>query len=202
MKEFYVGYLPKAPNGIARWMRAAVAFLLGLATLLALGFASVQRGFAPSVFEFGKARPFEGVIELNPFPTLVISKPPTEGGGSSRYLLVAAGKHGADSQVESFAGQQVRLRGTLISRDNQTMVELVAGSISAIGNTRWAPATARDLGAFELTGEIVDSKCYLGVMNPGNGKVHRDCAVRCLSGGTPPLFATNDLNGAPATLLL
>jgi hypothetical protein len=27
-----------------------------------------------------------------------------------------------------------------------------------------------------LTGEIVDSKCYLGVMNPGQGKVHRDCA--------------------------
>jgi hypothetical protein len=39
-------------------------------------------------------------------------------------------------------------------------------------------------------------------MNPGNGKVHRDCAVRCLSGGIPSVFATNDFNGSPAVLLL
>jgi hypothetical protein len=43
-----------------------------------------------------------------------------------------------------------------------------------------------------LSGEIVDSKCYLGVMNPGQGKVHRDCAARCLSGGIPPIFITTD----------
>ena len=36
------------------------------------------------------------------------------------------------------------------------------------------------LGPVELTGEIADSKCWLGVMNPGEGTVHRDCARRCL----------------------
>lgn len=36
----------------------------------------------------------------------------------------------------------------------------------------------------------MDSKCYLGVMNPGKGKVHRDCASRCISGGIPPIFVT------------
>src|SRR6266496_5186212 len=50
----------------------------------------------------------------------------------------------------------------------------------------------RDLGEVTVTGEIVDSKCYLGVMNPGQGKVHRDCAARCLSGGTPPLLVGTD----------
>jgi hypothetical protein len=58
------------------------------------------------------------------------------------------------------------------------------------------------LGEFDLVGEIVDSKCYFGNMNPGNGKVHRDCAVRCMSGGIPPVFATNDFNGSPAVLQL
>ena len=29
-------------------------------------------------------------------------------------------------------------------------------------------------------------------MNPGQGKVHRDCAARCLSGGIPPIFITTD----------
>ena len=43
-----------------------------------------------------------------------------------------------------------------------------------------------------LGGEIVDSKCYLGVMNPGRSKVHRDCAARCLRGGIPPMLVTAD----------
>jgi hypothetical protein len=59
-----------------------------------------------------------------------------------------------------------------------------------------------DLGVVELAGEIVDSKCYFGVMNPGNGKVHRACAVRCISGGIPPAFAAKDASGAIRTLLL
>ena len=53
-----------------------------------------------------------------------------------------------------------------------------------------------------LTGEIVDSKCYFGVMNPGNGKVHRDCAVRCISGGIPPAFLVRDVSGRIEALLL
>ena len=28
-------------------------------------------------------------------------------------------------------------------------------------------------------------------MNPGRGKVHRDCAARCLSGGIPPALLTS-----------
>jgi hypothetical protein len=48
------------------------------------------------------------------------------------------------------------------------------------------------VGEVTLTGEIVDSKCYLGVMNPGRTKVHRDCAARCISGGIPPAFVTAD----------
>jgi hypothetical protein len=58
------------------------------------------------------------------------------------------------------------------------------------------------LGTFALSGEIVDGKCYLGVMNPGSGKVHRDCAARCLSGGVPILFVTNNFRGEPAVLQL
>jgi hypothetical protein len=39
-------------------------------------------------------------------------------------------------------------------------------------------------------------------MNPGNGKVHRDCAVRCLSGGLPPALLVRDASGAPRTVLI
>ena len=143
-------------------------------------------------------------MEENPYPTLVVARPGSSSAesASSRYLLVGAGKHGANSQVVGYDRKTVRLRGTLIYRDNQTMVELVNGSISVLSGVSQAQQMTKELGTFVLTGEIVDSKCYFGVMNPGNGKVHRDCAVRCLSGGAPPVLVTSDLTGSPAVLLL
>jgi len=72
------------------------------------------------------------------------------------------------------------------------MVEITPGSITVVDAAPADQETTHDLGAVSLTGEIVDSKCYLGVMNPGQGKVHRDCAARCLSGGIPPIFVTTD----------
>lgn len=202
MNEFYVGYLPKAPVEIARRIQALVVLLFILAAIAAVVFARVQHTFAPSVFEYGKVSTFEGTIEATPYPILIVAEPGSTEPKASRYLLVAVGKHGADSQVAAFAGKTVQLRGTKIYRDNQTMIEVVTGSISVMGDSKQSRPATKELGSFELTGEIVDSKCYLGVMNPGSGKVHRDCAVRCLSGGIPPAFATNDFNGRPAILLL
>jgi len=108
------------------------------------------------------------------------------------YLLVAPGKHGADDLVASFYGKHVRLQGQLIYREGGTMVEITPGSIVVTGTAPTVQETTRDLGTVTVTGEIVDSKCYLEVMNPGQGKVHRDCAARCLSGGIPPIFVTTD----------
>ena len=53
-----------------------------------------------------------------------------------------------------------------------------------------------------LQGEIIDPKCYFGVMKPGNGKIHRSCAVRCISGGIPPVLATNDKNNITEYFLI
>jgi hypothetical protein len=104
--------------------------------------------------------------------------------------------------VAAYVGKSVRLQGRLIYRGDQKMITLPGNSISVRSDAQQNQAAPKNLGEFDLVGEIVDSKCYLGNMNPGNGKVHRDCAVRCLSGGIPPVFATNDFNGAPALLLL
>jgi hypothetical protein len=202
MNEFYVGYLPKAPAGISRRVRAVVIALMVIGVAGAIMFASVQSTFAPVMFEYGKQRNFEGIIERKPFPTLLVKRPGSADSGSSHYLLVAEGKHGADDEVSAFEGKPVRIKGTLIYRGNQTMIEVAKDSIAVAGSAEALPATAKALGVFELSGEIVDGKCYLGVMNPGSGKVHRDCAVRCLSGGVPILFATNDFRDEPAVLRL
>jgi hypothetical protein len=201
MTEFYVGYLPKAPPGIARRIKVVIVVLFAAVTACAIGFAAVQRTYSRSFFESGTKRTFDGLIEASPYPTL-LSPPDSTNPNGLRYLLVADGKHGADSQVAAYVGKSVQLRGRLIYRDDQKMITLPGDSITVLSDAQRNQAAPKNLGEFDLVGEIVDSKCYLGNMNPGNGKVHRDCAVRCLSGGIPPAFATNDFNGSPALLLL
>jgi hypothetical protein len=202
MNDFYVGYLPKAPEGLARFLRKVIVALGLLAVTAALILVVGQMPFANSTFEYGKPRSFEGVVVARPFPMLLVTRPGEIGQQDkySRYLLVAPGKHGADDLVASFDGKKVRLQGQLIYRESGTMIEINSGSIALVDTPTADAESTRDLGPLMATGEIVDSKCYLGVMNPGQGKVHRDCAARCLSGGIPPIFVTN--NGESQFLLI
>jgi len=194
MNDFYVGYLAKVSTALARFLRRVIIVLGLLAVTTALVLVVGQMPFANSAFEYGRMRSFEGVVVTQPFPTLLVARPGEVGQQDkySRYLLVAPGKHGADELVASFDGKQVRLQGQLIYREGGTMVEITPGSVTIVNTAPAVQETTRNLGAASLTGEIVDSKCYLGVMNPGQGKVHRDCAARCLGGGTPPIFVTTD----------
>jgi hypothetical protein len=194
MTDFYVGYLPKAPISLARFVQKVIIVLGLLAVTAALVLVVGQMPFASSAFEYGKLRSFEGVVVTQPFPTLLVARPGKTGQQDkySRYLLVAPGKHGADDLVASFDGKLIGLQGQLIYREGGTMVEITPGSITVLNTAPAVQEATRDLGAVSVTGEIVDSKCYLGVMNPGQGKVHRDCAARCTSGGIPPIFVTTD----------
>jgi len=203
VREFYVGYLREAPPATRRLVRQIVGLLLLAAVGSAITFTALQNPFAASEFEFGNTRTFAGTIEASPYPTLVVNRPGNAAPRASRYLLVAKGKHGADLEVSSYDQKAARLTGTLVFRGGQTLIEVDPGSLSEDKSQAPQPEDrAQDLGMFALVGEIVDSKCYSGVMNPGEGKVHRDCAVRCLSGGIPPVFAVADFEGAPATFVL
>src|SRR6266498_5255378 len=195
MNDFYVGYLPKAPTALASFVRKVIVVLGLLSVTAALVLVVGQMPFSNSTFEYGKLRNFEGVVATQPFPTLLAARPGETGQQDkySRYLLVAPGKHGADDLVAGFDGKPVRLEGQLIYREGGTMIEVTTGSITVVDSAPTVQEMIRDLGAVTVTGEIVDSKCYLGVMNPGQGKVHRDCAARCLSGGIPPLFISSEI---------
>ena len=116
MNDFYVGYLPKAPEGLARFVRRVIIALGLLAVTAALVLVAGQMPFANSTFEYGKLRTFEGVVLTRPFPTLLVARPGEIGQQDkySRYLLVAPGKHGADNLVAGFDGKQVRLQGQMI----------------------------------------------------------------------------------------
>ena len=196
MNEFFVGYIAKIPPGIARIVRRSVVVIFSIVILGAIVLVFSQRRFPAAFFEFTQERNFEGVIQEHPYPTLLVPRPGDSGAqvGYSRYLLVGLGKHGAEQQVAGLDGQRVRLRGKLIYRDADTLVEVMPNSVSSTGKGT-LPEPPIDLGAVTLTGEIVDTKCYLGVMNPGEGKVHRDCATRCLSGGIPPALVVQQKDG-------
>jgi hypothetical protein len=189
MSEFYIGYLPKAPTAIARFIKKLVAGLAVFALIAAMIFALSQMPLARSIFEFGNWRSFEGVVATRPYPMLLVPRPGSD--EFSQYLLVAPGKHGADSLVSAFDGKHIRLQGQLIYRDGQTMVEIDPKRITPMEPKEKSGVETIALGTATLAGEIVDSKCYLGVMNPARGKVHRDCAARCLSGGIPPALLTS-----------
>ncbi len=207
--EFYVGHADRMPTGLARFLRMRIGALLVLAPLLLAGIAASQKGFVPSLFEFGVEREFTGWITTEPVPALVSIRPGNTAhcGTVSTWPLVAPGKFGADEAVSEFDGRAVRVRGTLIYLDGGTMIELAAGGIEAIDapsgpNDMRPGGRVESLGEHRLEGEIVDSKCYYGVMNPGSGKVHRGCAARCLSGGIPPAFLVRDDAGGRVTLLM
>lgn len=171
-------------------MIALVLAGLAIGAILILG----QPPFAQSRFEFGVDREYSGVIEAGPYPMLR-----TAGGA---FLLVAPGKHGF-AQASEVDGRSVRLTAQLIERGSDRMLEVAPASMREIVTLPIPPrASPVSLGTVRLRGEIVDSKCYLGVMNPGNGKVHRDCAARCISGGAPPAFVARDASGETRVLLL
>jgi hypothetical protein len=197
--EFYVGWAPRAPRALARRLRWIVAGLFAAIAGLALLFASASRTLDLRTFEFTTPRAFAGAIELSPAPTLVVSRP---GGGESRYLLVGPGKRGARALVDPFAGRRVRLEARLLSRGAQTALEVEPGSIVLEGPASAPPGSGVELGPLVLQGEIVDSKCHFGVMNPGEGKAHRGCAVACIRGGSPPVLRVSRPEGSARYFVL
>ncbi len=205
--EFYIGYFDKAPAGVAASMRKVVMALLASGVLLAVLLVISQQPFYPSVFEYLQYRTFEGTISEQPYPTLRVERPGMAGmlPDHSHYYLVNEGKIGAQETVAGLDNQQVRLQGTLTYRDGQTMVEIVPGTVEPTAGPSQATTGSPDgrrLGTFTLRGEIIDTKCFFGVMNPGSLKPHRACAVRCISGGIPPALAVRAATGETTYLLL
>jgi hypothetical protein len=191
MNEFYVGYLPVSV-GLRRFTRRVIAALgviaVGVAALLVIG----QMRFAPATFEFHDYRDFKGVLITKPYTALVVP-------GGTPLLLAGPGKFGFTAPA-ALDGRVVTLRGERILHGPDRMIEVLGGAMADAGPGE--VPTEIELGRLELTGEIVDSKCYFGVMNPGRGKVHRDCAARCLSGGIPPALLVRDASGTSETVLI
>jgi hypothetical protein len=203
--DFYIGWEAKAASGIGKTARKAVLVVLAIALLAPVVLTISQRLIGASVFEWGNHKSFFGILQTTPYPHLLVQRPGNVNGfpGSSAYYLVAPWKFGLKPEtIAPLNGKSVTLKGTLIYRGNQTMIEVLPGSIQVTNTSGAALPQTIALGKQTLVGEIVDSKCFLGVMNPGQLTPHRACAIRCISGGVPPVLLVRQKDGPPIYLLL
>ncbi|MCA9282289.1 MAG: hypothetical protein H6812_13165 [Phycisphaeraceae bacterium] len=187
-RGFYVGYL-EAPPAHARFVKRAILVLMWLCVVGAGVSAWAMRHPGEAVWDTSTPRMFEGVLRESPYPMLE-----TEEGV---YLIVRIGKFGAQDRVAGLADRWVRLEGYLLERDGRRMIELLddAGAIDEVSGTPAGSEDRQDFGEVSLRGEIVDSKCYLGAMKPGDGKGHKPCATLCVGNGIPPMLVVHHDGG-------
>ncbi|MEQ9616522.1 MAG: hypothetical protein RLN60_00635 [Phycisphaerales bacterium] len=181
-REFYVGYLPAGVRTklILRFLVPAIMFaLLASAALFAMGTTPTGLG----MWDTETTVAIEGVLTLEPYAEV------TTPAGQS-MLLVDAGKGGIRDGIEEFEGSRVRVEGFLISRLGMSVLELLPGEeglrdLETLMVRKGERPTEAE-SPIEITGEVLDLKCYLGAMRPGEGVTHRGCAVLCVQGGIPP----------------
>lgn len=151
---------------------------------------------------------------MEPFPMLKLHLG-TDHTGKVNYqsvLLIGFGKFGAEPTIsameeqhgEKLEGKKVKLEGTLIYHDGKTLLELtkMEAALKEVKEEIALKSARVELGEIELLGEIADPKCFFGVMKPGEGKPHRSCAIRCISGGIPPVLKTINQAGENQYFLL
>jgi hypothetical protein len=214
--DFYIGWMDNAPASYSRHIRKVIILLASLVLIAALILSVQQRKFSTASFEFGQLTEITGTYEQTPVPAVKV-KTDQDVFGNSTYLtipLVGYGKFGAEGIIASLEkehntllnGKQVVLKGTLLYSDGKTLLQVDKNDNPLLSFNQPVlkmQTTKQYLGFVELKGEIIDPKCYFGVMKPGHGKPHRDCAIRCIEGGMDPVFyVRNDKGEANYYLIL
>lgn len=185
--DFFVGYL-KMPGGLSGFLAIVAAFLVIVTAGTAYMLATAQGRTGTGVWEI-ETTTVTGRIAFNPYPVIYRR---TAEGSVETLLTVTTGKISSEDRARPFDGQMVEAEGVVIERGGRIMLELIDGpdAIKPVDASSEGLDTpqAVPLGTVTLRGEIVDSKCYLGVMKPGQGKTHKACATLCIIGGIPPIF--------------
>lgn len=208
--SFYVSSMP-VPSGLGRFLRIFVPASLWLLALVAFVVSRSQTDPGPAIWNDGVAKQVDGHLFLMPYPVLV----ERDAAGTTRtHLLVEVGKHAVRRDLTHLVGRRVTVSAWTLERDGRRMLELEPDA-SAIRAYRPSdtdstidqsapsvPPQPQALGVVTLRGEIVDSKCFLGAMKPGDSKTHKACATLCIRGGIPPMLVTPSVDGRRDYLLL
>ena len=206
--EFYIGWQPAAPVFTTTFIRRCLVLVAVSVVCLALILVIGQSKFSTAIFEYGKTKSLSGIYSSSPVPHLLLKN-------ESEFImvpLVGYGKFGAEGTMHqlaremnaSFEKKWLELRGTLLYGDGKLLMQVDQSEqpVISIKNTALSVEPQQTVGSVLLKGEIIDPKCYFGVMKPGEGKAHKDCAIRCISGGIPPVLAVRHSDGSRDYILL
>jgi len=182
-----------------KWLLSGLVALLFLLAGLDAWLVAAMQPPAGTGTKAHKPHDYIGMLTRDPYPMLRVKT----ADGFKTYLLAAADKRGADAALGVTPSGPVKVSGYEITRAGLSMIELAPNDVAVISETPTIAEPARELhGSATFIGEIVDAKCWLGALRPGEGHVHAGCASLCLLGGIPPLFVARDERGEVSSLML
>jgi hypothetical protein len=208
--EFYVGYINQMGSKTKRTVRLFV-FMAVLAVVIVAGlFAVFQQPAENSRFDFDSTTVLEGVYLELPYPILRIQL------GEDQYkdiVLLGFGKSGALPYLTTLkeegklSGKKLRIEGNLLYYNGKSLLQITdENDIQIIDSNpnelTLMPGEVQESFTIVMEGEIIDPKCFFGVMKPGYGKIHRSCASLCIAGGIPPVWMTTNEKGDEAYFLI
>lgn len=203
----FVGYLP-TPKRDHLFLKTCLPLLLILTAIVAAALSTEQPNPGTGVWDTENELTLEGQLVPGPYPILRVADT-SRPGGIRTWLLSEQGKIGVQNRVKALGVERpsaVTARGYRVERDGQTMLELIEDKNAIVlsdTQTTTMPAQKRTTEKHvSLAGEIIDPKCWLGVMKPGFGKPHKACATLCIDGGIPPMFIWIDESGRRTRALL
>ncbi|MFT6337229.1 MAG: hypothetical protein ACI86M_003064 [Saprospiraceae bacterium] len=206
--EFYVSYIDGSLG--AKTKRTLKRFAISVVAFIAIGalvFSFAQNPFKNSSFELTSSTKITGTYHESPYPMLRVD---LAGNEFKNILLLGFGKSSANpflerlkSEVKDLNGKTISIEGNLIFYNGKTLIQITNNEkVTLESETIKSLPNKEQISTMTLEGEIIDPKCYFGVMKPGRGKIHRSCAVRCISGGIPPVLVTTDDNNISKYYLL
>jgi hypothetical protein len=198
-KPFYIGWQKEMSLEHKTVLKRFLIPVFIVIPILVISVVLSQSPFNNHQFEFGNVKEFTGIYHAKPYPILEITEGDLPKDFSKAALLVGYGKFGAVGTMQTIQAQngqsldnkKITLKGSLIYGDSKIVIELTEqdNSLVKIHDDRQPPFKAISTGEeVRFLGEVLDPKCYFGVMKHGEGTIHKSCAIRCISGGIPPVF--------------
>lgn len=201
--EYFVGYADM-PGIDRRFLMGLSVLGLGAAGGLGGWLAAATMGAGRGDWDQGTTHELTGYVTADPFPMIRIP----EGNGFRTVLLACQTKCGAQRQLAAadISDNRVTVRGSLIERGRHAMLAVLDGPdwiepATGLPN-RLEPFTQERLGSADLSGEILDSKCWFGAMRPNEGSVHKACATLCIASGLAPYFYVRDRMGRERAMMI
>ena len=198
--DFYIGWQDKAPASYAHIRCLFFGSVLIASIAVVAIYTSSQEPFSDSyIRQMGMLEEHTGTIVTEP----VYGLRTNENGHVKTIPLTGFGKFSAKPVIDFLKKQtdghlknyEITLRGTEFTYADKFWMELTEGNRSILSIRPLGAMPSRSIhykGEITLRGEIVDPKCFFGLMKPAYKAIHRSCAIRCISGGIPPVLAIRE----------